>query len=208
MFHSRILFHIVASLNTAVLAIPSDLYSLLTIHGNRPSSETRSLGSPVLVNNSLTDTNNLTLHTINFPEYNTSSNAGPTVFCHTNPPFPVPPVWGHVDILECGLLIMTMLADDSGDLRASRWNLTYPLVLPWTGGISPNCKIRINAVNPESSDVFPRVMIAQRAALIVRSCTGNNGGIVTLGPRGQFQVQVLALGIGPPHSVVEDDRTM
>lgn len=88
---------------------------------------------------------------------------------------------------------MTLLADDSAELRASQWSPSYPLVLPWTWGISPNCKVTINAVNPRSSDTFQTVMIAQRMALIVYRCMNNKGGMVSLGPREQFQVQDFAL---------------
>lgn len=188
-----ILFHL-ASLNTAVLAVPSGFNSPLTIHGNHHSKETRSLASPILVNNSSTGHTKLTLPTISFPERINSSNAEPAVFCHINPPFPAPPLWGHVDIVECGLLILIMLANDPSDLRTSQWSPTYPLRLPWTWGVSPNCKIQINAINPRSSDVFQQVMIAQRAALIVNSCKNNKGGLVSLGPRAQFQLRVLGDG--------------
>lgn len=141
----------------------------------------------------MTDTINLTLPAINLPEYNASSNAEPTVFCHNNSPLPHLPTWGHVSLVECGLLIISMLANDSADIPASRWNPIYPLRLPWTWGISPTCKIEVKAVHPASSDVFQRVMIAQRASLIVSRCLSDKGGIVSLGPREQFSVQVFGL---------------
>lgn len=88
---------------------------------------------------------------------------------------------------------MTVLASDP-DLYVWQWNPRYPLVLPVVWGISPGCKVQIGALNPSSSDAFPRIMIAQRAAFIVSRCVDNLGGIVSLGPRGQFQVQVFADG--------------
>ena len=176
MLHSKNLLHLSASLITLVLAIPAESISPPAIHRPHDSREARSLASPILVYKSLINMSNLALPAISFPEYNTSSNAEPTVFCHINPPLPTPPTWSHVDIVECGLLIMAMLADVSADLHASQWSSTYPLELPWTWGVSPHCKIKINAVNPRSSDVFPQVMIAQRAALIVKRCLNNKGG--------------------------------
>ena len=86
---------------------------------------------------------------------------------------------------------MTVLASDS-DLRVWQWNPTYPLVLLAIWGVARGCKIEIAALNPSSSDAFPRIMIAQRAALIVSRCVDNIGGTVSVGPRGQFQVQVFA----------------
>lgn len=188
MLSSGNLFHLLASLNTAVLALPSDFHSPPYIQ----SREIRSLANSVLVNNSLTETTNLTLATTSFPEYDTSSNAEPTVFCHIDPPLPAPPKWGNVDLVECGLLILTMLANDSADLHASRWSPTHPIVLPWTWGFSPYCKIRITAVSPRSPDFFQRVMIAQRVALVLTRCMNNKGGIVSLGSREQFQIEVVA----------------
>lgn len=91
---------------------------------------------------------------------------------------------------------MSMLANDPADLHASQWSPTNPLRLPWTWGISPNCKIQINAVSPRSSDVFQQVMIAQRAALVVNSCVNNKGGTVSLGPGKQFQIRVFGVGFG------------
>ena len=195
--HLRFLPYFLASLlNIAVLAIPSDSNSPPTIHGHHDSREKENLANSIFVNDSLTNTANLSLPASSFSEYNTSTYGEPTVFCHVNPPFPLPPVYGHVDIVECGLLIITMLADDSTNLQFSRWSPTSPLVLPWTWGISPNCNIRIEALRPWSSDVFQQAMIAQRAALIVQRCTDNRGGIVSLGPREQFQVQMY--GVGEP----------
>lgn len=100
---------------------------------------------------------------------------------------------------------MAALASDP-DLYTWQWKPTYPLVLPIIWGVSPGCRIKISAVSPSSSDSFQRVMIAQRAALIVSRCPYNNGGIVSLGPREQFEVQVFGNGIRPPHSVVGDDK--
>ena len=88
---------------------------------------------------------------------------------------------------------MTILASESSDLHARQWSPTSPVVLPWTIGVSPGCTIIVAAVNRGSSDVFQSAMIAQRAALIVNHCMDNQGGVVSLGPREQFQVQVLAL---------------
>ncbi len=67
---------------------------------------------------------------------------------------------------------------------------TYPVTLPHIWGDS-NCRIIINALNPRSSDTFQRVMILQRAALIINHCAPHEGGFVSLGPREQFQVQVI-----------------
>lgn len=189
MLQSRYLFYFLASLNTALLAVPSESKFPPTSHGNNHSKEKRSSASLM---ESLTDATNVTLPTISFLEYNSSSNAEPAIICHINPPLPAPPIWGHVDLVECGLLIMTLLADDSADLHASQWSPTYPLVLPWTWGLVSNCQIQISAVNPASSDVFQRVMIAQRAALIVRRCVNNKGGVVSLGPREQFRITMFA----------------
>lgn len=191
----NVLFHFVALLGTAVLAIPADFNSPHAIHGHQDSKEIRSLTGPTLVDNILTDVTNLTIPTISFPELNASSNAGPIVLCYLNPRPPAPPVWHHVDLVECALLITNLLASDSADLRALQWSTASPLMLPWTWGVAPSCNIKINAVSPRSSDVFPRVMIAQRAALIVEHCKDNLGGIISLGPKQQFQVQVF--GVAP-----------
>lgn len=193
MLRSRILFHFLTCLNAAIIATPLESNPTPATHQEHDSRAIRSLAS-LIVNNSLTGTTNLTLPTIAILDNNASSNAEPTVFCHMNPPFPYPQIWGHVDIVECGLLIMTMLADDSADLHASQWSPTYPLLLPWTWGIPQSCKIEIDAVNRGSSDVFQQAMIAQRAALIVSRCLGNKGGMVSLGPRGLFRVRVFASG--------------
>lgn len=192
MHRSRTLFYFLTSLNATILATPLESNTTPATHDEHDSREMRSLASPT-VNNSLTSTTNLTLSTITFPNYNSSSNVEPTVFCNINPPTPHPPIWGHVDLVECGLLIISMLADDSADLHALRWSPTYPLVLPWIWGISQNCRIEFDAVNQRSSDVFQQAMIAQRAALIVSRCLGDKGGIVSLGPRELFRVQVFAL---------------
>lgn len=185
----RSLFHTLALLDAALLAVPSESKFLPITHGNNHPRADGSSANPM---HSLTDAANLTLPTISFPDYNMSSNAEPSVLCHINPPLPAPPLWGHVDLVECGLLIMTMLADDSADLHASHWSPSYPLVLPWTWGVSPSCRMQISAANPGSSDVFQRVMIAQRAALIVSRCVNNKGGTVSLGPREKFQIRVFA----------------
>ena len=191
----NVLFHFVALLGTAVIAIPADFNSPHAIHGHQDSKEIRSLAGPILVDNTLTDITNLTIPTISIPELNASRNAGPIVLCHVSPRPPAPPVWNHVDLIECALLIMNLLASDSADLHAWQWSTTSPLVLPWTWGVAPSCNIKINAVSPSSSDVFQRVMIAQRAALVVEHCKDNLGGTISLGPKQQFQVQVF--GIAP-----------
>lgn len=105
-------------------------------------------------------------------------------------------MWGHVDLVECGLLITAMLADETANLRIVQWTSTFPYLLPWTLGVSPSCKVRISANNPGSTDIFEPVMIVQRVALVVTRCGGNSGGLVKLGPRGQFLVHVFGLG---PH---------
>lgn len=180
------------ALNAMVLAVPSNFNPSPAVHEDYQPRDTRSSASPILVNNSITDTTDYTLPTIRFPEYNRSSNAEPVVFCNLNPPLPTPPIWGDLDPVECGLLLMTILADDS-DLKAWQWRATYPLVLPVVWGISPGCKIVISAINPTASDYFQRAMIAQRAALIVSRCVNNyKGGNVSLGPREQFHVSVYA----------------
>ena len=183
------LFYFLAATSTAVLVISADTNLPHAILENQDSKETRSLAGPTLVNNSLPD---ITQFNARFPKLNTSSNAGPTIFCHRNPQLPAPPVFGHTDIIECALLIMSMLAGDSADLHAWQWSPTSPVVLPWTIGVSPLCRIKINAVKPGSSDVFQRVMVAQRAALIVSRCVDNLGGVVSVGPREEFQVQVFS----------------
>ena len=86
-----------------------------------------------------------------------------------------------------------MLAGDYADLPISQWTSSYPYLLPWIMGISPRCKVRISAIHPGSSDIFQHVMIAQRVALVVTHCVGNNGGVVKLGPREEFLVQVFGL---------------
>lgn len=186
------LFHLLASLSTSVLAIPSGLNSPHAAPGNQDSRGIRSIASSILPSDSLIDTKNLTIPITGFSESNTSSNAEPRLFCYINPPLPAPPAWGDISIYECGLLITTFLADGSVDLPAYHWNSVYPLVLPWTWGISPRCTIRITAIHPGSLDVFQRVMVAQRAALIVSRCLNNNGGAISVGPKEQFQVQMFA----------------
>lgn len=183
---SRLLFQLLASLSTSVLALPVDANSPPAIHEHQDSREIRSLSSLTLENSSLTEVANLTIPTINLPGFNASSNSDPKVFCHQDTQ---PPIFGHVDIVECGILILAMLADDSPDLHASQWNSVYPVRLPWISGL-PKCQLRVLAVSPESWDVFPRAMVAQRLALIVSSCPDNKGGVVSLGPRADFQVQV------------------
>ena len=190
MLRSKNLFPILTAFGAVVLATPSDLNPTSAIHEKHDSRETRSLASLILKNSS-TGTTNLTIPTLNFPDYNISSNEEPTVFCHINYPPPAPQIWGNIDLVECGLLIMILLATDFADLHASQWSPTSPLALPWTWGVSQKCTIKIDAVNPGSLDVFQRVMIAQRAALIVNRCLENKGGIVSLGPRELFQVQVF-----------------
>ena len=183
------LIYFLAATSTAILAISADTKFPHAILKNQDSKETRNLAGPTLVNSSLPD---ITQFNARFPKLNTSTNAQPAVFCHRNPQPPIPPVFGHTDIVECALLLMTMLADDSADLHAWQWSPTSPVVLPWTMGVSPFCRIKINATKPGSSDVFQRVMIAQRAALIVSRCVDNLGGIVSVGPREEFQVQVFS----------------
>ena len=187
------LFYLFAATSTAVLATSADTNSPHAILENQDSKATRSLAGPTLVNSSLSD---ISQFNVRFPKLNTSSNAEPAIFCHRNPQPPFPPRFGHTDIVECALLIMTMLADDSADLHAWQWSPTYPVVLPWTMGVSPFCRIKINAIKPGSSDVFQRVMIAQRAALIVSRCADNLGGVVSVGPREEFQVQVFSFPPG------------
>ena len=183
------LFYFFAATSTAVLAISANINFPNTILKIQEFKETRSLAGSTLVNSSLPD---LTQFNAQFPKLNTSSNAGPTIFCHRNPQLPIPPVFSHTDIVECALLIMSMLAGDSADLHAWQWTPTSPVVLPWTVGVSPLCRIKINAIRPGSSDVFQRVMIAQRAALIVSRCVDNFGGVVSVGPREEFQVHVFS----------------
>lgn len=180
-----------SALNALVLAVPSNFNPLPAVPEDYRSRDTRNLASPNLANNSFTATTDLTLPTTSFPESNSSSNAEPAVFCHIDPQFPSRPIWSHVDVVECGLLIMAILADDS-DLHAWRWKATYPLMLPVVWGISPGCKIKIIAISPSSSDYFQRVMIAQRAALVMSRCVNNKGGIVSLGAREKFEVSVFA----------------
>ncbi|KAM0794104.1 hypothetical protein BDR22DRAFT_719111 [Usnea florida] len=162
------LAHVLASFTTAVFAISSETINL-------------------------TDTNNSTLPTVNFPTYNISKNVEPTVYCHTNRPLPDPQMWGQVDLVECGLLIIALLADETADLQTVQWTSTFPYLLPWTLGVSPNCKVRISANDPGSTDIFQPVMIVQRVALVVTRCVGNSGGFVKLGPREQFLVDVFGL---------------
>ena len=189
MLHFTDLFYFLAATSTAVLATSAGTNFPHAILEKQDSKETRSLAGPTLVNNSLPD---ITQFNALFPKLNTSSNADPTIFCHRNPQLPVPPTFGHTDIVECALLIMSMLAGESADLHAWRWSPTSPVVLPWTIGVSPFCRIKINAIKPGASDVFQRVMIAQRAALIVSRCVDNLGGVVSVGPREEFQVQVFS----------------
>ena len=194
MLRSWILFCHVASLTLSVSALPSILNSSSAIDGHQDSKQDRILANPILADTSLTDITNLTATTIGFPEYNTSNYREPTVLCHTNGPHgPVSGTWGHVNIYECGLLVMNMLAQDSAVLPAWQWSPSYPLVLPWTYGISANCRLKVTAIHPWSSDVFQRAMIAQRVSLIVSRCPNNKGGIVSLGPKQQFQVQVYGI---------------
>ena len=189
MLHFTDLFYFLAAISTAVLAISPDANFPYATLKTQDSKEIRSLASLTLVNNSLPD---ITQFNAQFSKLNASSNAGPTVFCHRNPQPPASPIFGHTDIVECALLIMSMLAGDSADLHAWQWSPTSPVVLPWTIGVSPLCRIKVNAIKPGSSDVFQRVMIAQRAALIVSRCVGNLGGLVSVGPREEFQVQVFS----------------
>ena len=183
------LFYVLAATSTAELAISAEANLSHAIFENQDSKETRSSAKLTLVNKSLP---NITQFNAHFPKLNTSSNAGPAIFCNRNPQPPMPPVFGHIDIVECALLVMSMLAQDSPDLPAWQWSPTSPVVLPWTMGVSPFCRIKIVATKPGSSDTFQRVMIAQRAALIVSNCVDNFGGIVSVGPREEFQVQVFS----------------
>ena len=179
-------------ISTSVLATPADFNLPHTIPEHQDSKKPRDLAGAILVNNSLPDDTNLIIPTLGFPKLNTSSNADPTIFCHRNPQPPARPMFGHTDIVECALLVMSMLADDSADLHAWRWSTTSPVVLPWTIGVTPQCRVKVNAIKPGSSDVFQRVMIAQRAALIISRCKDNLGGVVSVGPREEFQVQVFS----------------
>ena len=183
------LFYFLAATTTTVLAITADTKFPHAILENQDSKETRSLADTTLVNNSLPDITQFNAH---FPKLNTSSNAEPTIFCHRNPQPPARPIFGHTDIVECALVIMSILAGDSADLHPWQWSPTSPVVLPWTIGVSPLCRIKISAIKPGASDIFQRVMISQRAALIVSRCVDNLGGIVSVGPREEFQVQVFS----------------
>ena len=104
-------------------------------------------------------------------------------------------MWGHVDLVQCGLLIIALLADETADLHIVQWTSTFPYLLPWTLGVSPKCKIRISANDPGSTDIFEPVMIVQRVALVVTRCVGSSGGLVKLGPKEQFLVDVFGLGL-------------
>ena len=187
-----LLFQLLSSLSTSVLALPSDFNSPHAINQHQDPRKIRSLTSPTLGPSSLTVATNLTIPDINFPELNASSNDVPTVFCHVNPQRPAPPIFGRVEVVECGLLVLALLAVDPTDLHLSRWSPDFPIKLPYIVG-TPSCKMKIDAISPRSSDVFPRAMIAQRAALIVDRCRGEQGGVVTLGRREQFQVQIFGL---------------
>ena len=189
MLHFTALFYFLAATGTAALAISAEANLSHAVLENQDSKQTNILAGSTLVNKSLPD---ITQFNDRFPKLNTSSNAGPAIFCHRNPQPPLPPVFGHTDIVECALLIMSMLAGDSADLHAWQWSPTSPVVLPWTIGVSPFCRIKVNAIKPGSSDVFQRVMIVQRAALIVSRCVDNLGGVVSVGPREEFQVQVFS----------------
>ena len=191
----RIVSRFVALLGTSILAIPADFNFPHATHEHQDSKEIRSLAGSILVNNSLTDITDLTVPTFSFPELNASINAVPTVLCHVNPQPPAPPVWHHIDLVECALLTLNLLATDPADLPTRQWSTTSPVVLPWILGVAPSCTLKVNAVSPESLDVFQRVMIAQRVALIVEHCKDNFGGIVSLGPKQQFQVQIF--GVAP-----------
>lgn len=190
-----ILFYFFATMGTSVRAIPANPNIPHAIHGHQRKS--RSLVDPTLVHISSPDISNLTIPTISFPELNTSRNAGPVIFCHINPPRPARPIWGHTNVIECALLFTVLLATEPPDLPGLQWSPTYPLVLPYIFGDSSSCKIQISTANPRSLDHFQRVMIVQRAALIVNSCVGDLGGTVSVGPREAFQVQVFAL---PPRA--------
>ena len=184
------LLHTVAALTSSVHAMPSVLNQPRAVHEYRDSS--RSLANPLLNKNVLADTTNLTIPTIDYPELNTSSNTGAIVHCHRNPIPPIPPTFGHVDILDCGVLIMGLLGAERADLPVAQWSPAYPFTLPYIVGPSPYCKIMVNAVNAGSLDYFQTIMLAQRAALVVNSCPANNGGIVSLGPREEFRVEVYS----------------
>ena len=190
MLRLMILLHAVAALTTCVHAMPSVLNQSRTVHEDQDSS--MSLTNPFLVKNALADTTNLTIPTIDLPELNTSSNTGAIVHCHRNPLPPAPPRFGHVAILECGVLILGLLGDERADLPVAQWSSVYPFKLPYIVGPSPYCRIRVNAVNAGSLDYFQTIMLAQRAALVVNRCTANNGGIVSLGPREEFRVEVFS----------------
>lgn len=193
MLRFSILFYFFTSMRTSVLAIPADFN--IPHATDRHQRESRSLVDPMLVH--ISSPGNLTIPTVSFPELNTSSNAGPIVFCHINPPHPARPIWGPTNVVECALLFTVLLATEPPDLPGWQWSPTYPTVLPLTFGNSGSCKVQISATNPRSSDYFQRVMIVQRAALIVNSCVGDLGGTVSVGPREAFQVQVFAL---PPRA--------
>ena len=182
-----ILLHIVASLTTSVHALPCDLNPARTIHEYQDS--TRRLANLPIIENALANTTNLTIPTIDYPGLNTT---GAIVYCHRNSPPPLPQLYGHVDIIECALLIMAMLGAERTDLPHLQWSPTYPFTLPYIVGQSSYCKIRVSAVNARSLDLFQSIMVPQRAALVINLCPANNGGAVSLGPEEQFRVEVFS----------------
>lgn len=191
MLRFSVLFYFLATMGSSVLAIPAE--SNIPYAIPRHQRKSRSLVDLTLVHIPSPDIANLTIPTVSFPKLNTSSNAGPMIFCHLNPPPPARPIWGHTNVVECALLFTIFLATEPPDLPGWQWSPTYPSVLPLTFGDSGSCRIQISATTSMSSDYFQRVMIVQRAALIVHSCVSDLGGTVSVGPREAFQVQVFAL---------------
>ena len=196
MFHYRTLLFLLVPLSGLVLAMPSDLNPSFTDEDRQDFRQDSSLANLTFTNTSWSKISNLTAETMGSPEYNASSLADLSIACFINPAPPTPPVWGHVHVGECGLLALALLGAEPPDLHAVQWTPDYPLRLPWSWGTTSYCKIRVSAITPGSLDVFPRAMVVQRAALILNYCSGDLGGIINLGPREQFQVQVHAYGPG------------
>ena len=196
MLHLRSLFYFVATMNISVLAIPAKHSFPLAAREHQDSTETRSLAGRTLTNLFLPDIKNLTIPTVSFPELNNSSNAAPPLICHANRGFPVAPAYFPINVYECALIVLNMLALDSPDLASYQWSPIYPIQLPWVQGTTTSCQIQLSATNPRAVDIFPIAMIAQRAALIVHRCVGELGGYISVGPKQEFRVDVYALPPG------------
>ena len=132
---------------------------------------------------------------LSYADYEANAIHGWPIKCYS--PQDAPPAHASIE-LDCITAAYEILLVNQADVPV-QWHTVRPATTEYIARrVHGTCAITLGALTPNSDDLFPMMLVARQAALVISNCvrlsTLWRGGYSLVGPRGLYWVQVRGRG--------------